>query len=156
MWATINAVTRSSASGGSCIDNIITNLDPADCTAYVVSFCTSDHKAQVICFEKFCPQVIDSSRVFIRKFSEHNKERFLQEFSQVDWNSFFKGTCVNEQFCEFNDLFLKLFNKNFPIVPVKLAKLKEEKKWLTNDILVAEEELKDWYHVKCLFPGCFL
>lgn len=154
--ATITDVTRPSDSGGSCIDNIITNLGPDRCSARVLSACISDHEAQVIDFlNTSSSDVLHPKKTLTRNFSQTNKDRFCQEMSNINWVEFLKKhDSVDMQFTEFHNLFLRLYNRHFPLF-LKTTSRKNRQNWISRDIIKAKQELRDWYHLRCDFPDFY-
>src|SRR5436190_12122651 len=151
--ATITDVTRPNESGGSCIDNIITNVDPDCCSTSVLSSCVSDHDAQVISF------IITASlsrnnvkQSFSRNFSQDNKDGFCEDMSSINWIQFInKIDSDDQQYSAFHELFLNLYNRHFPLLPKRSTGIRKHK-WLSPEILKAKEELRDWYHLRRDFP----
>lgn len=148
----ITGITRPSDLGGSCIDNIITNLRSVDCTVRVLPSCLSDHEAQLVSFLTAAPSVVHDPIKFVtRDYSQTNMDRFSEDISQVDWGYVLSADSVDDQFRTFHNTFSKLFDSNFPLVDRKTSS-KRKPKWLTKDILTAREELRDWYALARDFP----
>lgn len=150
--ATIKGITRPTASGGSCIDNIITNLMPGECSAEVLPSAISDHEAQVfVCSTLKHRDLQDPGVSHVRVFNKNNINKFMIGLSGVDWASVLSDYSVEAQFHNFHRVFMGCFYSAFPKVTSK-KRSKKQPVWLSDSILKAKEDLLDWYILQRDFP----
>lgn len=109
--------TRVTAGSGSCIDNIFTSSDIADSST--IEYFISDHKAQKVIFETKMVGISGDSKK--RFFSQENKDNFLRCLRDQNWENVFNvnSNNVNKQWDSFISTFVRIFNQNFPLMPVK-------------------------------------
>lgn len=153
--ASVDVVTRPCGSGGSCIDNVLTNVGPADCVVRVVPSCISDHEAQVVTFPLASTAPSSSfsnpSSSQKRNFKPSSMQNFASSMSDLNWSSILSSPSVEDQFSDFHALFSDAFDHHFPLQ--KSARVRKQKpKWINREILQAREDLRDLYILQRDFP----
>lgn len=104
--------TRITDQTKSCIDNIYTNIK--DFTCQVLHTHISDHTAQKITFGIDVNPGVEYCTV--RNFSDENVVQFKNMLSQHNWNNLYlcNELSVTEQYQEFMNTFIPIFNACFP------------------------------------------
>lgn len=151
--ALISSVTRPSVTGGSCIDNILTNIEPHLVLAEVVPSCLSDHEAQLVTavIQRATSTKGCNSPPF-RVFSEKNINFFSELLSSIDWDSVFLPHDINDQCALFLSKVSSCFSLAFPLVTSGRKKHRKPG-WLTEEVVMARERLKDLYILQRDFPS---
>lgn len=103
---------------GTCLDNILTNVDESIYEVIVVNSGLSDHLGVQfkIALENCKYSIKDFHR---RMFSTANYECFNNHLLSFQWNEILKDRGTNDMFNLFLDIFIRGFNTYFPLKKVK-------------------------------------
>ena len=149
---TISDITRISENGGSCLDNILTNMPDCLYVSTTVHTCLSDHEAQVLSFSSSTKHSqIKPQKTSSRIYSSKNKTKFRQFLQNENWYTVTKMKSVNEQFIEFTEIFTNYFNLSFPVVE-KTCNRSSKPKWLTREVRESRDRLHDAYILQLTGP----
>lgn len=152
--ALFSSVTRPSVFGGSCIDNILTNIENQNLLAEAVSSCLSDHEAQMV--SVVLQQSKSSGKgnlVSFRNFSEKNISFFNDLLLSVNWDDVFTSEDIDKQFSVFLYKLSSSFNVAFPLITKSSSNKHSKPTWLTEEVVWTRERLKDLYIIQRDFPS---
>lgn len=108
---TINDITRPSKSGGTCIDNIITN-SPIEYVVQNIDTCISDHRAQII---YFCIKAQNEQcSNLVRIFSDASINEFCNDLRDEIFPSVYESVSVDSKYAAFMNILSTYINKHFP------------------------------------------
>ena len=116
------------------IDNIFTNrFCEYFASGNIVSDIT-DHFSQFCIFQSFI-ETTRPAKITIRDYSKYSEQRFLQDLSQLHWESLLSGSDVDKLFSTFYNKLNKLTNKHAPLRSLSKRKIKRlSKPWITKGI----------------------
>ena len=90
LHAMFNVPTRITSHSATCIDNIVTDIDPTECEAKILHNGFSDHTAQLLIVRSITDTVINDKQ-WIRSFSETNLNKFLNFLRNETWAPVYKS-----------------------------------------------------------------
>ena len=131
---TIDKPTRVCNNSATLIDNIFTNkFSEYFASGNIVSDVT-DHFSQFYIFQS---SILTSqpAKITSRDYSKSSEQRFLQDLSQLHWESLLSGSDVDKLFSTFYNKLNKLINKHAPLRSLSKRKIKRlSKPWITKGI----------------------
>ena len=143
----INRPTRVTANTATIIDNIFTNYvsNVNNCMQGIFVTDVSDHYPIFhINFDYFSK---DIDRFIIkRKYTSTNKQAFLEDLREIDWQNATDHTTTNDSFNGFHSILKELHNKHFPKSKIKI-RYNNNKPWLSDDL---RESIKIKNKLYCL------
>ena len=121
------------------IDNIFTNkFSEYFASGNIVSDIT-DHFSQFCIFQS---SIVTSqpAKITSRDYSKYSEQRFLQDLSQLHWESLLSGSDVDKLFSTFYNKLNKLINKHDPLRSLSKRKIKRlSKPWIRKSIRTKNE-----------------
>ena len=140
--------TRVTSTSTTVIDHIWTN-DAGNCRYNGIIFETiSDHFPNFATFENLKHHV-DEIKYFdktFRDFCNSNKINFKDDLDNLTWESVFLSDDPNSSYDNFIEIFLTLFDDNFPLI-TKKVKLKDfQKPYITPEIKILIDNKKKLQH----------
>ncbi len=140
---TVREITRLSPSGGSCLDNILTNLPSSKYQVQVLDTSLSDHKGQIMLSSIVLStaQPLPSKTKF-RSFSKNNKLLFKSFLASEEWHSVYTEMNVELAFEKFINIITSHFNNSFKFQSKNNLK-QNRPQWLTAEVIASRERLKD-------------
>ena len=131
---TVTLPTRITDTTMTLIDNIFMKFDRKNIHEMVVSgniySDISDHLPNFIIIDDGNYRSSKNDRPNVRLFGERNLARFVESFSNADWNDFFVGTDVNHLLNMFYEKFKTNFENSFPMTRLS-RKRSKDKPWIT-------------------------
>ena len=131
---TTDKPTRVCNNSATLIDNIFTNkFSEYFASGNIVSDIT-DHFSQFCIFQS---SILTSqpAKITSRDYSKYSEQRFLQDLSQLHWESLLSGSDVDKLFSTFYNKLNKLINKYAPLRSLSKRKIKRlSKPWITKGI----------------------
>ena len=92
------------------------------------------HFSQFCIFQSFI-ETTRPAKITIRDYSKYSEQRFLQDLSQLHWESLLSGSDVDKLFSTFYNKLNKLINKHAPLRSLSKRKIKRlSKPWITKGI----------------------
>ena len=131
---TIDKPTRVRNNSATLIDNIFTNkFSEYFASGNIVSDIT-DHFSQFCIFQS-STLTNQPAKITSRDYSKYSEQRFLQDLSQLHWESLLSGSDVNKLFSTFYNKLNKLINKHAPLRSLSKRKIKRlSKPWIIKGI----------------------
>ena len=146
----ITLPTRLSNNSGTIIDNIFTNDLKNDRICGNLTISISDHFPSILILPKFKAKDSLKKERYVRDKKNFNKEKFLQDFSHVDWDSLLE-LHKNDANISLGNLLNKTTQLIDLSLPWRKVTQKEskfmEKPWITTEI-VKKIKLKNKLHKK--------
>lgn len=97
---------------------------------------------------KIRPPKIKPKVILQRNFSGMNKEKMLQDASNIDWSPVTNAVTVDDQVAIFNSMITQLYDKHAPLRAIKLKH--RPAAWLTDDIkLLMSKKCSARHKYKC-------
>jgi len=87
---------------------------------------------------------LNDERPNVRIYSEKNILKFHSLVEQIDWNTLYNCTNVNECYTFFEDKLQQCFNESFNIVKLSRNRAKD-KKWFTSSLRKCSKKKLDLY-----------
>ena len=115
LYSTVNFPTRIFMNSATLIDNIYINTNKFTYTIQPLINGISDHNAQIIVLPNISGNVQNFCYTQIRSFDNESLRSFTELLSYENWEEVFQDSNVNIIFNRFLDIYLKIFNRNFPI-----------------------------------------
>ena len=130
----INRPTRITAGSATIIDNIYTNnmIDIDNCMQGILITDISDH-FPIFHINFKCSSMNRDTYITKRKYTSENKQSFLNELNEMDWQDVFRLDSTNDSFNSFHSILKKLHDKHFPKTKIKI-RYKNNKPWLSDDL----------------------
>ena len=151
---TVTLPTRITDTTMTLIDNIFMKFDRKNIHEMVVSgniySDISDHLPNFIIIDDGNYRSSKNDRPNVRLFGERNLARFVESFSNADWNDFFVGTDVNHLLNMFYEKFKTNFENSFPMTRLS-RKRSKDKPWITT-ALKKEIKMKSQLYRRFLKP----
>ena len=116
------------------IDNIFTNKFSEYFTSENIVSDITDHLSQFCIFQS---SIVTSqpAKITFRDYSKYSEQRFLQDLSQLHWESLLSGSDVDKLFSTFYNMLNKLINKHALLRLLSKRKIKRlSKPWITKGI----------------------
>ena len=131
----INKPTRVTPTSATCLDHIWCNNLKALQSCGIIYSRISDHFPVVSSFDLTCSKNTNSKITkLIRKFNDTNTEKFTESLRNTSWDLVLSSINPNVILENFYSIFNALFNKHFPLEPVKHTKSNDNKPYITNEI----------------------
>ena len=128
------------------IDNIIVNRLDGNLSSGNIISDISDHYSQ-FCFIHSPPLRSFYQGVKIRDYSKFSEEDFVNDVSQIEWDSLITNGSVDKCFSSFYNKLNKLVNKHAPIKAVSKRKAKQlSKPWISRGLRKSIKIKNDLYH----------
>ena len=128
------------------IDNIIVNRLDGNLSSGNIISDISDHYSQ-FCFIHSPPLRSFYQGVKIRDYSKFSEEDFVNDVSQIEWDSLITNGSVDKCFSSFYNKLNKLVNKHAPIKAVSKRKAKQlSKPWISRGLRKSIKIKSDLYH----------
>ena len=133
------------------IDNIFSS--PCDSGTISGNFChaISDHLPQFCIFPSLnLDEILKSGPFFRQDWSKFNREDFILDYLDIDWNQLFEKFDFDPDRCfnVFNDKVKVLVDRHVPTVRLTKRQIKTKMKpWITNGILKSISK-RDFFHRK--------
>ena len=135
---TINTPTRSTATSKTLIDNIFYNNFTKKITTGNITTSIPDHLTQFLIIRNQTTSFEDNRKKKVPKIQKFDKENFLVDLTQIDWNNYLK-ICKNDTDLSFELLLRKinfLYNKHSPLITSKRKNKQDPSKpWLTASVI---------------------
>ena len=116
------------------IDNIFTNKFSEYFTSGNIVSDITYHLSQFCIFQS---SIVTSqpAKITFRDYSKYSEQRFLQDLSQLHWESLLSGSDVDKLFSTFYNKLNKLIHKHAPLRLLSKRKIKRlSKPWITKGI----------------------
>lgn len=142
---TICQATRITPTRGSCIDNILVNMED-EFESEIIHSMISDHTAQKVTFKIAGYNSSSPGFVYRRGFNDLNNQKFTDRLSQASWDQVFSSGAeqVESQWNAFDSVFTGLFNECFPLRRVQLNKCESTKRFTSECSQKVKECKKCW------------
>jgi hypothetical protein len=145
--------TRCTPTSASLIDHCITNSNPESLNCKILTSRISDH------FPLLC-SIIDCkknqpSEHFVKKqfFTDENLQNFSTAINAINWDFLNTFDSAQEQYDQFNELFLTLYNQYFPVNTIKINKnFHRLNPWMTKGLLTSRIRKNKLCHDSVKFP----
>lgn len=143
----ISTPTRVTLTTASCLDLLITNVEPTVLHAGTLASGISDHCPVFAAFNNsVSKKKRQSEPVSLQHLSAAALQSFKHEISKCDWSHVTLTTDVNEAYSSFLETFLHVYNKHFPFKTLKQSK-KSRKPWVTRAHLEMIKNKNKLYHM---------
>ena len=132
--------TRITTRSKTLIDNIFFNELQNDIVAGNITTDISDHLTQFVAIPNQGSSILSEGLdkdIYRRNFNKINFNKFIEDFQNIDWETLFSLSNVNDAY----DSFLKetdtLIEKHIPFEKISKRKLKQQprKPWINNDLM---------------------
>ena len=129
----INVPTRVTDTSATCIDHIFVNKSEKVNQAGVIESGISDHFI-TYCTRKINHEAINKhNTVKARSMKNYCRENFIDKLKDLNWESVFLCSDVNDAWACFKQMFLQIIDDIAPVKEVRIKVRTEE--WMTSDIL---------------------
>ena len=96
----------------------------------------------------------DNEKMLIRQVNDRNLMKYKTEFSEINWASVYDCTDAQSAFTKFTDIHTSIFNKCFPIRPVKKS-YRNRLPWLTNGLKISIKNKNNLYKKSLRYPSAY-
>jgi hypothetical protein len=142
----ITSVTRESYRGGTLIDNVFTNISPAELHSSVIITALSDHHGQMTVLKHHKPNVSKTKYIYKRIIEERKIQHFKTLLQRESWNSIFsENLSMDDKYHIFNDTLTSLFEESFPITKKRIIHRTENNIQLSEETLMLKKQVKTLY-----------
>ena len=136
LFPLISLPTRVTLNSSTLIDNIFTNLNDKNRNGVFIDDTVSDHLPIFTCLQTDCDKVSSGPRkILSRRFSKQSYKQFNNDLNSLNWDNLYHERNVNSAYDLFITSIKNLFEKNFPLKPVKVRYKTNPKPWLTKGLL---------------------
>lgn len=142
---------------GTCIDNIVTNIDSVRYLSNVLHTLLSDHNGIIFRANlskdtvKSVAQNNASQTSINRIVNSNNVSLFLKLIHSINWIDVYSLDCVNEKFTKFFHLYLWAVNCAFPFVKKKSFKFKSNNKWYSTSLSKLKDKCDKLYSLNKIY-----
>ena len=134
--ALITLPTKINSKSNTLIDNIFTNDLNPDAVSGNLTVCISDHLPSFTIIPKLRTHLPKTHNIQIRDMKNFDRESFMNDISNVDWNSSIDENNVNSSFDHILDKANEIMDKHVPLRKLTNKEFKRRyKPWITNGIL---------------------
>ena len=142
----INRPTRISEHSATIIDNIFTNNHTDLLNSYhgILISDISDHFPIFHINKNIC-DITQELIIVKRSYSDQNKDAFLQQLSNTNWNCLYNVGNVQEAFSTFHETLYNLYDQNFPKRKIKI-KHNNYKPWLSESLRICIKRKNHLYY----------
>lgn len=145
MKPSVTSPARKTTTSSTCIDNIFINFSPKDILNSNVNVFSDlgDHKhAQIISISVDKMEMM--TKLLVRSYTPNQMQAFTLALSKANFSSLYSLGNVDDQLSHFYDIFLYLFNSNFPYKNISLGGRKK-KDWITKGIQISSDKKRALY-----------
>ena len=152
----INRPTRITNHTATIIDHIYTNNYNVDSKLLQGILITdvSDHFAIFhITINESKQETCDEPEL-IRQVNERNLAKYDNEIRNVNWSNVYECSDAQTAFTKFVDIHTNVFNRSFPIIPVK-KRYRNRLPWLTQGLKISIKTKNNLYKTQLKYPSAF-
>ena len=131
---TILRPTRITSRSTTLIDNIFSNFSDTAVTSGNLVCSISDHLPQFSSFDFTIDKKKEKEEIFVRNYKKFNRENFLLDFLEIEWNSLLDSVDPSQNLAKFISMTNDLINQHVPLKKIRLHDL-PRKPWITKGIL---------------------
>lgn len=148
---TINDITRPSLDGigGTCIDNILTNLHHERWKTTVFTNEMSDHN--VLCFNAYLTSKLIKTTdlketISLRRpINNFNSSHFIMFLNNINWSRLYSSEDIDSKFKIFLELFLWALDITIPLRSIVTNRKKVSTKWYHQGLIDLKKKLNYYY-----------
>ena len=152
----INRPTRITNHTATIIDHIYTNNYNVDSKLLQGILITdvSDHFAIFhITINESKQETCDEPEL-IRQVNERNLAKYDNDIRNVNWSNVYECSDAQTAFTKFVDIHTNVFNRSFPIIPVK-KRYRNRLPWLTQGLKISIKTKNNLYKTQLKYPSAF-